>query len=852
MKKLLKLLVLALAFWQALFNPVNISLLYAQEVTSTPAPTDSPSPTDSPADSATPTPTPVDSATPTPADTPSPTDSPTDLATPTPTPDPSLTTGDATSSSDAEAVSNVSQTPLQSDSGGCPTPTPISTPDESPFPSSDTATPTPTPTDTSCPTPTVGSDGSSDPTTTPTPSPSLNVDTTQTGTSEVQSSSSAITGSNLALTDDQLKLLTGVAWAIANSINIVNINLVGSNILSIIETILGNQTSSINLYDLFEQLINASPSTLPSDTTVTTNQTANAQTTTTASSDTGQNTATAGSAEITTGDATSLANSINLANLNFVGTNGVFAIFNILGSLTGDIIIPNGIQLSLPSSDLPANTTVSVDQQADVQSTTNSDANTGSNTMQGGSSSLTTGNATSVANTQIFANIVRVGDSWGLLFINDYGDWTGNLINWVTPGSSVSVGQGTSIFENDGSGSNGNNIGNGSGNLTVVANQNATVQSSTSATSNTGSNTLLGAGEMVTGNALSYANNFTLANFVGVGGGFFFGIVNVLGKWVGNLEVAYPDLTVSITDGLSQNTPGSPENYSIVVTNQGKAKVNNVDINFSANSEFTPPSDPEPTTWHLGSLDPGQSQNYNVTGDLSSAAPISSDLIATAAVSTSDTESNTQNNNATHSTLVVASDPGSPDTRLPDLQVDAWNNVNDFVYPGDTILAAITVTNQSPFVAHSVEVSGSLTNDHPMSGVPMDWQIGDLQPGQNAKITFSVDLKKDLPGGMYHISAEATGYSESGDASSSNSVVSDFLVKLKEVAGALAPEVAAAPEGQVLGASTENTNGFDIRRYLPYILAISGLALILIPALKRRLQGEPFLPVLLRRKKKHS
>lgn len=696
----------------------------------------------------------------------------------------------------------------------------------------------------------------------PTPSPAteatLDIDTTQEATSTGLSSALSETGQNMGLTEEQLQIITGAAFAIANTLNIANINLVGSDLVWLIATILGSEEGTINFYELFANLPQPADGEIPVDATIITNQTSDLQSQTQAGADTGNNSGEGQTAEMETGEATAVANTINLTNLNLIGNRGLFTVINIVGSLLGDIILPNGSHL-LTSGFPWGNTQVITNQEADIDSSSTASGNTGENILEGGGE-LSTGDAAAIANTQSFANLVRIGDGWAFLIFNLFGNWTGSLLNWDEPGSERTLGYGTHILEQEWNGTLPESPTDTGGSLTVLTNQNASVHSTTGAKSNTGINHLKGLGRLSTGNALAIANDFTLANFVGVGGSFMFGIFNVIGNWVGNLVVAYPDLEVLITDGVDSLNPGSSSQYLVTVANKGDAGADNVFLNLSFSGEYFP--NPGPMSWTVGDLKPGETKTFNIGGSVSPTALANTTIGATASVSTQDTEESSSNNSATDLTLIVipppiASSEGSgKDTRLPDLKISVWNNVNDFVYPGDTVLASITVANQSPFPARDVSIAGSLSNDHPMPPIPMDWKLGDLKPGERVKIEFEIRLINELPAGAYRLSAEAKGKSEAGDESGSGVVTSDFWVRLKELVEFLVPTALAGEEapssGQILGAASE-VLPIDWEKYLPYILAITVFAYFGILALRKKIDGRPILPAfLLRRRKKND
>jgi hypothetical protein len=238
---------------------------------------------------------------------------------------------------------------------------------------------------------------------------------------------------------------------------------------------------------------------------------------------------------------------------------------------------------------------------------------------------------------------------------------------------------------------------------------------------------------------------------------------------------------------------------------------------------------------NIESLKPGESYSYEVEGSLSPTALTNTTLTARAQVASGMEEETIQNNEATDTTLVLLPKENEKDKRTPDLNISVWNNVGDFVYPGDTVVSKITVANQSPYLARDVKVWGTLSNDHPMPALPLGWSLGDLKAGEVVEIEFSVGLIEELPGGEYHLSAEAKGKAENGDESTTGWYTSNFWVKVRYVLGSITPEVAA--KGEVLSSDSGFKNSFlvDKKKYLPYILATSVFVLVLIPYLKRRL-----------------
>jgi hypothetical protein len=688
------------------------------------------------------------------------------------------------------------------------------------------------------------------------PEASLTDDTKQQSLLTSSSSASSETGNNKAFSNQKIEMVTGIASAVATNLNMANINLVGSDLFWLIENIMDFQEKTINLYSLFSNL--PEPQfTGPLDMEVATNQESDIKTKTQAESNTGENQASGGLVDLATGNAVSVANTVNLTNLNLVGGRGLFTVVNIVGGLLGDIILPNQNHLSTSGLSWKS-IRVETNQDAVVDSTVSSESNTGENSL-GGGGSLLTGDALAISNNHSFVNLVRVNDGWAFVVFNVFGDWSGSLLNWDAPGSRMSLGYGTTVLEQDWD-TTSSGVSDTAGDLIVKTNQRANVQSETSALANTGKNSIQGEGNLLTGDALSIANNFTLANFVGVGGPFMWGIFNVLGIWDGNLVIAYPDLEVSITDGVESLTPGSSSEYTISVANRGSAKASGVFLDLSFSEDYIPEGGS--LSWGIGDLNPGESRTFKFKGVISPTALANTPVEARAEVFTSDVEESTSNNSALDSTLIVLppvldfgdKNTGSKDTRLPNLEISVWNNVNDFVYPGDTVLASITVANQSSFTARDVLVEGNFSNDHPMPPIPMRWELGDLMPGQRVKIEFRIGLTDALPEGVYHITAWAKARSESGDESISQVSQSDFLVKLKKYARKIVPqEEVLADEGEVLGASAESlpdsAPAVDKKKYLPYIFAINTFFYFVISSLRKKAEEKELLPVSRRKKR---
>ena len=674
-----------------------------------------------------------------------------------------------------------------------------------------------------------------------TESASLEVTTNQTAEIDSISSAAGLSGTADIVSDRMVDVLTGSALAVVDNINLTNLNFVEADILLYIDTIKEEESEDINFYTLYENLFSRYVS-LPQDSVISVSQDANINLQTQAKAGSGNTLVEADSANLETGPVVAVANSVNLANLNLVGETSTVFVINILGDFLGDILIPNINQMQTMS--LPSNLEIINNQQSNVDSSNQADATSGEVLLEGEGTAVI-GDETLIYNTASFTNLVKIGNVWVWLLLNNYGNWSGSLKNWDEPGSIRTLAKGTEILEKEKEAKKEESVKEGS--LTVLTNQKAEIKSQTSADSKSGNATLKGNGDIRSGDAFSLANDVTLANFVGVGGSVFLGILNILGNWFGDLNVAYPDLQVSITDNKDEVAAGSSQKYIVSVSNQGKAKIKGIDTDFTVSSDVVVNS--SEINRHIAELAPGESYSYEIDGVISSTVLVNTQINASVSVSSVEEEESKSNNIAFDTTLIILPSEGEKDRRTPDLKIDVWNNVNEFVYPGDTVLAKIIVVNQSPFIAYDVKVDGSLSNDYSLPAIPMSWDLEDLKSGEKIEIDFSIGLIEELPAGEYYISAQAKGKSENGDETSTDWVISTFLIKLKDYVGLLGTEVFAdnLESEEVLGSSSNWL--VNKRKYLPYIFGTSLLLLLFIYFIKKRMNGNKFLPILVKKKK---
>ena len=171
------------------------------------------------------------------------------------------------------------------------------------------------------------------------------------------------------------------------------------------------------------------------------NNTATVNNNLSSTADTGNNSIVAsGSATIVTGNAQSAVNTLNIVNTNLLGANAEVLYINDLGTWNGNFIgwgnfaaTSGGGSLVLYSLTPGAGgsptdlTQAGITNTAFVTNNVSSLALSGGNSINGGNSSITTGNAFSAISLMNFINTNFINSFGFFGFINIFGNWTGNI-----------------------------------------------------------------------------------------------------------------------------------------------------------------------------------------------------------------------------------------------------------------------------------------------------------------------------------------------------------------------------------------------------------------------------------------
>lgn len=318
-----------------------------------------------------------------------------------------------------------------------------------------------------------------------------------------------------------------------------------------------------------------------------------------------------GDSSITTGDANAAGTILNAINTNVAG--GGLYVINVVGDLVGDIILPvvtgggccggngngtvananNGAFSSNNASNSSSNTnTTTQANAADIQNNVHLNGNTGENmaNFNTGDNGVETGKV-SLSTKVVNVSNINVADSdsnepiW-IVLVNNMGEWTGRILGGQ-PGATAGATGGIQLAQNSDGSYSSVNSGNGAASnnnaSNSTTNSNTTSQSNTAKIVNnvnidadTGHNTAGyntgGATSIKTGDIKGAVNivNFINSNFAGRP--VYVAIVNVFGKWIGNV-VDKPKAKTTASSNTSTAAQPQQPNPPVVDQNQAVTSI---------------------------------------------------------------------------------------------------------------------------------------------------------------------------------------------------------------------------------------------------------------------------------------
>ncbi|MBP9751759.1 MAG: DUF11 domain-containing protein [Candidatus Moranbacteria bacterium] len=646
---------------------------------------------------------------------------------------------------------------------------------------------------------------------------------------------------------------TGDAGATAISVNDVNTNIVGADVEKEVVIKDGSDDEDIDLLGTFvagdeEPVdIEAASDGGSGGLTIENGNVATVENAVTAGAETGNNTIEGGGdAAIGTGDASALAAAINIVNTTLVGSNGLFAIVNIVGDYAGDVIVPGEGLLSFDDGNTGNLETVENGNEATIENTVVATADTGGNAIEdSGTATIETGDATASAASETVANTNFVGDNWLIVVINVFGEWLGGVVD-----SEDADGDGVMGYF-FGGGEDGEGCEAECGDIVSVSGKNvAYIKNAVTATADTGGNTITGADDatIATGNASATAAAFNFVNNNIVGSNWLLGIVNVFGSWGGDLVFAYPDLATSVSDGREAALPGDTLEYEVRVENGGKADAENVKVLFRVPdaSEFRSAGDGahrdgDTVSWIIDDLKKGESMGFSVKVSIGGDASDGEELLAYAQAETGTAEKHQENNGSEDETRIDI-----PDARITSIDADddpyhtglrVRRSKPEGAYRGgEAITHWITVENTGKHDAYEVVVSDAFNSpDGTTIATPL-WLVGDIESGKGVRVEYTIVIPDQVGAGQYRYIAKAEGRQRDDEEIRSKKAYAILSVAGSAFASSFGAETveAAAPEdlsipGEVRGAEVVDIADIVERKEFPlWMLLLSGVAYALM------------------------
>ena len=315
--------------------------------------------------------------------------------------------------------------------------------------------------------------------------------------------------------------------------------------------------------------------------------------------ETGQNTANYNqNVSINTGNATAVANVLNVVNTNIFDSEGFFLFLDNLGGdgVYGDLdfrdydffdpanvqkttdtresLLQNPITAICPSCGGAGDLTINLNQSAEITNDIVVRSGTGINAAlyNSGNVDINTGDAYAVANVINIANTNIVDSNYLLLTFNNFGDYSGNIV--FPPADEF-----LDMFAMG---------GNTTPQEVNIQNTNTTsVDNNTDVTGATGDNTALSGGDssIDTGNASANTNTLNQLNSNLFGGSSFSILVKVHGSWSGDV-IGVPDGLEwrEAADGIELfydseggNQPGGYDAINII-SNNSTMIANNIEV----------------------------------------------------------------------------------------------------------------------------------------------------------------------------------------------------------------------------------------------------------------------------------
>lgn len=468
---------------------------------------------------------------------------------------------------------------------------------------------------------------------------------------------------------------------------------------------------------------------------------ADVENTGTTTAETGGNVASGtGTSTITTGNALAVSNIINVVNSNIINSYGFLLFLNMLfgsgaidlSQIDWDSFRAGGQSACDLGGCSDASFNANVTNDANIDNSVVVRADTGGNTVEGGSGSISTGDAYAAANIVNVANTNIVDSNYLLIALNNFGDLNGDIIlpnvdffDWFLNGFGLTV----------------------PGSLSI--NNDATVNNNVTTVADTGSNEAAstdGQASITTGNAGSASGVSNIVNSNLVGGSQVYILLRVFGNWSGDIFNLPPGLSWSRTsEGIAI--------YSDP-TLAGAGGLSGGDFNFS--NHATVNNDVEVYALTGDNHVDTEGDATITTGDALSAANIIN-LVNTTVIG---------RNLLFAAFNIMGNWNGNLSFGQPDLFVGGRATLGDEeLRPGSPITYYLTVTNLGNVRASNVTLKNLIEEDRLEFIDPAaNFSLGTLEPHESKDVQFRARVSEDIPYGETPVTLNSTATSREGDA----------------------------------------------------------------------------------------
>ena len=668
---------------------------------------------------------------------------------------------------------------------------------------------------------------------------------TNNATSTTEASSTATTGNNVASSTATTTIVTGTALATTNITNIVNVNILNSDVLLAFLNRLSSGNQNVDLGTLLTDAKNSSACnectlattsvvSTPLDITTSSNNNGQISNTTIVRSDTGSNTASGSTTSITTGNAYANANVATVANANFINSHYVMVVLNNFGSLSGDIVLPAAsfFDSVLSPGTQSSNSTVptisaTATNTAAVVNTISTSADSGNNTATGTDSSLIqTGDARTGSNVLNTINQNILGGSSVALVFRIYGNWSGKAFNMPThlmwhntPVGITFMNSADDVPQALGTGSiNASNI------------NNATVNNTISVSASTGNNTAFGSTTSITtGNAYANANVVNVVNTNVIGRNWINAIINVFGDWTGNISFGQPNLWVGtradFTDGNSNG--GSSITYHYTIKNTGNAPAHNVHLSHTFDQLYisfeSAAAQDAQHGWDIGSLAPGEVKEVSYKANIVSENDLpygNTPVVNTMQVTSTETDADLSDNTDTLTTLLSRSLPSYNNyvhSYGAHFTITKTNNATSALAASSTVDYTITIKNTGDEASHAM-LDDFIKTQAGDTIHTEEWDLGAVKSQEEITVTYTALFNASSTPGVYTNNAQVTSadntFESSAVASSSISIIDSTKTQFEN-----ATSTSIVSQPKVLSAFTARKHRRQSLSYVSKIIA---------------------------------